>query len=79
MLWKQLEENDDATLVRHCGPWEKGHGVRVSISAMSRAVRRLGWTFKKVAGSLRARRREKRYLARACEGPRPDEAGVFKD
>lgn len=46
-LWSQLEENDEATLQRHCELWEKKRGVRVSIATMSRAVRKLGWTFKK--------------------------------
>lgn len=48
LLWKQLQENDDATLERHCEMWEQKTGVRVSISAMSRAIRgKLGWTYKK--------------------------------
>ncbi len=48
LLWGQLEENDDATLERHCELWEEKTGVRVSISAMSRAIRdKLGWTYKK--------------------------------
>jgi transposase len=48
LLWGQLEENDDATLRRHCELWEEKTGVRVSISAMSRAIRgKLGWTYKK--------------------------------
>ena len=47
-LWKQLEENDDATLERHCELWEHKTGVRVSISSMSRAIRqKLGWSYKK--------------------------------
>jgi transposase len=46
-LWAQLEANDDATLERHCELWEKRHGVRVSVATMSRAVRKLGWTYKK--------------------------------
>jgi transposase len=47
-LWKQLEENDDATLQHHCEMWEQKTGVRVSISAMSRAIReKLGWSYKK--------------------------------
>ena len=47
-LWQQLEENDDATLERHCEMWEQERGVRVSPSAMSRAIRgKLGWTYKK--------------------------------
>ena len=45
--WAQLEENDDVTLRRHCELWEEGRGVRVSVATMSRAVRKLGWTFKK--------------------------------
>jgi transposase len=47
VLWEQLEENDDATLERHCEIWEECRGVRVSVPTMSRAVRKLGWTFKK--------------------------------
>lgn len=46
-LWAQLEANDDATLERHCEPWERGCGVGVSVATMSRAVRKLGWTFEK--------------------------------
>ena len=47
-LWKQLEENDEATLERHCELWEKKTGVGVSIATMSRAIReKLGWTYKK--------------------------------
>jgi len=47
-LWRQLEENDDATLERHCQMWERRTGVRVTISTMSRAIRHgLGWTYKK--------------------------------
>ena len=48
LLWGQLQENDDATLERHCELWEEKMGVGVSISAMSRAIReKLGWTYKK--------------------------------
>jgi transposase len=46
-LWQQLEGNDDATLERNCELWERRTGVAVSVSTMSRAVRKLGWTFKK--------------------------------
>jgi transposase len=47
-LWEQLEENDEATLERHCELWEERHGVRVSPATMSRAIRqKLGWTLKK--------------------------------
>jgi transposase len=48
LLWGQLEANDDATLERHCELWEEKTGVRVSVSAMSRAIRqKLGWSYKK--------------------------------
>jgi transposase len=46
-LWKQLEEHNDATLEIHCQLWERSQGDKVSISTMSRAIRRLGWTLKK--------------------------------
>jgi transposase len=46
-LWMQLEENEEATLERHCELWEERGGARVSVATMSRAVRKLGWTFKK--------------------------------
>jgi transposase len=46
-LWSQLEENAEATLERHCELWEQRTGVGVSVPTMSRAVRALGWTFKK--------------------------------
>jgi transposase len=49
-LWKQLEENDDATLERHCELWEHKTGVAVSVSTVSRAVRKklkLGWSYEK--------------------------------
>ncbi len=48
LLWGQLEANDDATLEHHCELWEQKTGVRVSVSAMSRAIReKLGWSYKK--------------------------------
>lgn len=47
-LWAQLEEEDEATLERHCELWEQRRGVRVSLATMSRAIRgKLGWTPKK--------------------------------
>ena len=47
-LWEQLEENDDATLERHCQMWEAKREVRDSVSAMSRGIRhKLGWSYKK--------------------------------
>jgi transposase len=48
LLWEQLEAHDDATLQRHCELWEQKTGVKVSVSAMSRAIRqKLGWSYKK--------------------------------
>ena len=46
-LWRQLEENDGATLERHCKLWESKQGDRVSAPTMWRAVRKLGWTKKR--------------------------------
>ena len=46
-LWAQLEEDDDATLERHCELWAQERGTKVSVATMSRAIRRLGWTRKK--------------------------------
>src|SRR5258707_2906072 len=48
-LRAQLQGLPDATLAMHCDRWERDHGVRVSISTMSRAQRRVGWTRKKSA------------------------------
>ncbi len=45
-LRRQLEENPEATLEEHRQAWERERGVGVSISTMSRAIRRLGWTYK---------------------------------
>ena len=45
-LWRQLEENREATLEEHRRLWERERGVRVSVATMSRAIRRLGWTYK---------------------------------
>ncbi len=42
----QLQAMPDATLAAHCAQWEQDHGVRVRISTMSRAQRRVGWTHK---------------------------------
>jgi transposase len=72
-LWEQLEENDEATLERHCEPWEKERGVRVSIATMSRArsaTSSSAGPTKKDAGCLRARRTGTKYLARASERSR---------
>ena len=49
-LVAQLQAHDDASLEEHCRLWEQSQGVRVSLSTMSRAIKRLGWTRKKDAG-----------------------------
>lgn len=48
-LLAQLHAMPDATLAQHCDRWEQERGVRVSLSTMSRAQRRAGWTRKKSA------------------------------
>ncbi len=44
--WEQLETRPEATLEEHRESWERERGVRVSVATMSRAIRRLGWTYK---------------------------------
>jgi transposase len=46
-LWAQLEARPEATLEEHRELWERESGMRVSVATMSRAIRRLGWTYKK--------------------------------
>ena len=46
-LRRQLETTPDATLAEHVATWEQSHGVRLSVWAMFRAIRRLRWTYKK--------------------------------
>lgn len=46
-LGQMLAAAPDATLEQHCQSWEQMHGIKVSISTMSRAIKRLGWTRKK--------------------------------
>src|SRR4051794_31031403 len=46
-LRTQVTEHPAAYLDEHCLLWEAAHGVRVSLSAMSREIRRLGFTRKK--------------------------------
>ncbi len=62
-LEAQLRAHDDATLEQHCQMWEQAHGESVSRWTMSRAMKQLGWTRKKVDGSDRAQRGGARRLA----------------
>ena len=49
-LVAQLQVHPDVILEEHCRLWEEAHGMQVSTSTMSRAIRRLGWTRKKNVG-----------------------------
>jgi transposase len=42
-----VTEHPAAYLDEHCTRWETATGVRLSLSAMSRAIRKLGFTRKK--------------------------------
>jgi transposase len=46
-LVAQLQAHDDLGLEDQCRLWEEGHAVRVSITTMSRAIKRVGWRRKK--------------------------------
>jgi putative transposase len=46
-LRAQVAAAPDATLAEHCDAWAAAHGVRVGVSAMHRALRRLVITRKK--------------------------------
>lgn len=59
-LQPQLEAHPDATLEEHCRLWEAETGVRVSISTMSDAIRRLQWTRKKKTLEASERNEEER-------------------
>ena len=43
-LVAQVQAHDDLGLEEQCRLWEERHGVRVSRSTMSRAIKRVGWT-----------------------------------
>lgn len=45
-LWGQLKANPEATLERDRELCEERSGASVSVATLSRAVRRLGWTYK---------------------------------
>ncbi len=46
-LRAQVRAMPDATLAQHCARWQQEHGVRLGLSTMGRALRRLGVTLKK--------------------------------
>lgn len=47
-LRAQVAQQADATLTTHCAVWARDQGIGVSVATMSRAIRRLGITRKKV-------------------------------
>lgn len=46
-LAAQVQVHDDLRLEDQCRLWEQTHGMHVSTSTMSAAIKRLGWTRKK--------------------------------
>lgn len=46
-LVAQLQAHPDRGLEEQCRLWEQSHGVRISTTTMSRAIKRVGWTRKK--------------------------------
>jgi transposase len=46
-LRSQVAAHPDATLTMHCAQWERDHGVRPSLTTMSRTLRKLGLSLKK--------------------------------
>lgn len=59
-LRPQLSAHPDATLEEHCRLWEAQTGVKVSISTMSHAIQRMGWTRKKKTLGANERKEEER-------------------
>ncbi len=47
-LVPQLQAHNDFRLEDHCQLWEQTYGVKVSTATMSRAIKRVGWTRKKL-------------------------------
>lgn len=47
ILRARLEAAPEATLAEHCAWWEQTQGQPISVTTMSRAIRRVGWTRKK--------------------------------
>ncbi len=47
ILLARLEAAPDATVLEHCAWWAEHQGQQLSEATMWRAIRRLGWTYKK--------------------------------
>ena len=71
ILLARLQAEPDATVLEHCAWWAEHQGQELSEATMWRAIRRLGWTHKKVTGSLRAQRGAAGGLARGDRQARP--------
>ena len=63
LLQADLEERPAATLPQRREFLQRMAGVRVSDSTISRAIKRLGWSRKKIGGCLRTRRMAQGGLA----------------
>lgn len=44
LLAAQVRQQPSLTLAEHCQLWHAQTGVQVSVTTMSRSIRRLGWT-----------------------------------
>src|SRR5512135_2899418 len=62
-----LHERPDARQEDDCQMWESKHGIKVSASTMSRAIRQANYTRKKDMGSHRTQGGGQSRLARADE------------
>lgn len=76
-LRAQLKAHPDATLEQRCVWWEEAQGQQVSVATMSRVLRRLRWTHKKVAGSQRTGRSRSSGLARGGKPPGCQATGLY--
>jgi transposase len=47
LLGEQVRQHNDATLAKHCELWKEQQGVKVSVVAMCRTLRRAGLPLKK--------------------------------
>ena len=75
-LPERLVEHADATLGEQCAWWREASGVEVSTATMSRALRRLGLTRKKVPEGARTQRSTASGLAGGRGAGRPHGAGL---
>lgn len=56
-LLAQVRATPDATLAEHCAAWQAAHHLPLSITAMHRALARLGWPRKKKSSAPRSKTR----------------------